>query len=237
VIETAIYFSAGFLSAALLGILFVPLLYRRAMRRALRRIVSAAPYPPAEIRADKDELRAKLATSTRQLEKSLAAMKTKTMSKLNELGQKTDMIAQLQNEIGEKTDAITRLKNEVNEKAATISTLEERNIVLGERLRAAQTQFENRGGALCEAEELLVRKEAELIRLSAELKERSFVAERHSEEILALHEQVEAIRTSVVNYENALNARVPLSVQDDEEDFNSLELHGGGDRLGPPRYR
>ncbi|MFY9692897.1 MAG: hypothetical protein WAK35_04040, partial [Xanthobacteraceae bacterium] len=60
-IETAIDFGIGFLSAALPGLLIVPLVFKRLLRRSVDRIVAAAPYPPAEMRADKDELRSKLA--------------------------------------------------------------------------------------------------------------------------------------------------------------------------------
>ena len=61
----------------------------------------------AEIQADKDQLRAEFAMSTRRLEMSVEQLKAKITSQLAELGK--------------KTDAINRLKVELGEKSATIS--------------------------------------------------------------------------------------------------------------------
>lgn len=220
VIEAAIDFSIGFLSAALLGLLIVPLVFRRLLRRSVDRIVAAAPYPPAEMRADKDQLRTKLATSTRQLEISLTAMKTKTMSKLAELEQKTGALNQLRGEIGDKTDTIARLRSEIEDKASTIAALEGRNKTLAERLCIVEKQFEIRGNSLRETEEVLADRESELVKLVTELGQHASIADHQREEIATLREQVDAIRVSVVDYENALNERV-LHLLGDEADADA----------------
>lgn len=230
VIETAVDFGVGFLSAVLLGLLIGPLVFRHAVRRAMRRLASATPYAPAEIQADKDQLRSKLAASTRQLEMSLAAMKTKTMSKLAELGEKTGVIDQLRNEIGEKTDAIARLKSEINDKAAAILALEDGNRTLGERLRVAEAQFEIRGNSLREAEEALVGKDAQLARLGAELGEQSTIAAQQREEIAALRDQVEIIRASIADYEDALN-RTVLGLAHGDANGSDSDLAAPRDKL------
>jgi hypothetical protein len=105
-IEPVMYFGIGFLVAALLGLLFVPLVHNRAVRLTMRRLEAATPLSIAEIRADKDQLRAEFAMSTRRLEMSVAQMKTKTTSQLAELGKKADAINQLKKELGEKTATI-----------------------------------------------------------------------------------------------------------------------------------
>ncbi len=220
VIETAINFSFGFLSAALLGLLIVPLVFKRLLLRSVDRIVASAPFPPAEMRADKDQLRAKLATSTRQLEMSLTEMKTRTMWKLAELEQKTGAIKQLKNEIDDKTGAIARLRSEIEDKVSTIVALEDRNTTLAERLRNAEEQFEIRGDTLRETEDLLADREADLAKLGTALGERAMIAAQQGEEIAALREQVDTIRASVTDYENALNARV-LRLLSDEEDADA----------------
>lgn len=189
--ETVFNFGVGFLSAALLAALLVPLLVKRASRRAVGRAIAATPYAPEEIRSDKDELRAKLAVSTRQLEMSVAVMKAKTLSKIAELGQKGDFIDQLKNEIGEKD--------------AAIAALADRNKNLHEKLLAAEKEFELRSRALREAEEVIAGKEAELAELVAELGEHSAIVDNQRAEIDAMRVQIEEIRTSVTDYENALN--------------------------------
>ena len=77
-IEPVMYFGIGFLVAALLGLLFVPLVHDRAVRLTMRRLEAATPLSIAEIRADKDQLRAEFAMSTRRLEMSVEKMKAKT---------------------------------------------------------------------------------------------------------------------------------------------------------------
>ena len=121
-IELVMYFGIGFLVAALLCLLFVPLVHNRAVRLTMKRLEAATPLSIAEIRADKDQLRAEFAMSTRRLEMSVEKMKTKTTTQLAELGKKSDAINQLKKELGEKT--------------ATIFALEARDKTLRDQLRA-----------------------------------------------------------------------------------------------------
>ena len=116
-IEPIMYFGIGFLVAALLGLLFVPLVHERAVRLTMRRLEAATPLSIAEIRADKDQLRAEFAMSTRRLEMSVEQMKAKTTGQLAELGKKTDAIIQLKKELGEKTAAISELESRDQESA------------------------------------------------------------------------------------------------------------------------
>jgi chromosome segregation ATPase len=190
-IEPVMYFGIGFLVAALLCLLFIPLVHNRAVRLTMKRLEAATPLSIAEIRADKDQLRAEFAMSTRRLEMSVEKMKTKTTSQLAELGKKTDAINQLKKELGEKT--------------ATIFTLEARDKTLREQLRATEEEFEIKSGGLREAERLLADKEAELSRLLGELGEQSLVADNQRNEIGALRTHVEAMKVSVADHERAVS--------------------------------
>src|ERR1700729_3820667 len=189
-IEPVMYFGIGFLVAALLCLLFVPLVHNRAVRLTMKRLEAAAPLSIAEIRADKDQLRAEFAMSTRRLEMSVAQMKTKTTSQLADLGKKTDAINQLKKELGEKT--------------ATIFALEARDKTLREQLRATEEEFEIKSGSLREAERHLADKEAELNKLLGELGEQTLVADSQRTEISAFRTQVEAMKISVADYERSV---------------------------------
>ena len=106
-IEPIMYFGIGFLVAALLGLLFVPLVHlARCPPGPCGASKRPHPLSIAEIRADKDQLRAEFAMSTRRLEMSVEQMKAKTTGQLAELGKKTDAIIQLKSELGEKTATI-----------------------------------------------------------------------------------------------------------------------------------
>jgi chromosome segregation ATPase len=189
-IEPVMYFGIGFLVAALLGLLFVPLVHNRAVRLTMRRLEAATPLSIAEIRADKDQLRAEFAMSTRRLEMSVEQMKTRTTGQLAELGKKTDAINQLKKELGEKT--------------ATIFALESRDKNLRDQLRATEEEFELKSSSLREAERGLADKQADLAKLIAELGERSIMADSQRVELAALRTQVEAMKVSVADYERAV---------------------------------
>jgi chromosome segregation ATPase len=191
-VEPIMYFGIGFLLAALLGLLFVSLVHNRAVRLTMRRIEAATPLSIAEIRADKDQLRAEFAMSTRRLEMSVEQMKAKTTNQLAELGK--------------KTDAINHLKKELGEKTATILELESRDKTLRDQLRTTEQEFELKSGALRDAERALADKEAELVKLSAELDERSLSADSQRVELAALRTQIEAMKVSVADYERAVRA-------------------------------
>ena len=112
-VEPIMYLAIGFLVSMLFGLMIVPLVHNRAVRLTTKRLEAATPLSMAEIQADKDQLRAEFAMSTRRLEMSVDQLKNKTTSQLAELGK--------------KTDAINRLKIELGEKSATIFALEARS--------------------------------------------------------------------------------------------------------------
>jgi chromosome segregation ATPase len=189
-VEPMMYFGIGFLVAALLALMFFPLVHNRAVRLTVRRLEAATPLTIAEIRADKDQLRAEFAMSTRRLEMSVEQMKARATSQLAELGKKTDAINQLKKELGEKT--------------AAYFALEARDKALAEQLRASEQEFQLKTGALREAERALSDKEAELSKLTAELGDQSIASDSQRVELAALRTQVEAMKVSVSNYERSM---------------------------------
>src|SRR3954449_5173370 len=109
-IEPIMYLAIGFLVSMLFGLMIVPLVHNRAVRLTTRRMEAATPLSMAEIQADKDQLRAEFAMSTRRLEMSVDQLKAKTTSQLAELGKKTEAINSLKAELGEKTATIFALE-------------------------------------------------------------------------------------------------------------------------------
>jgi len=194
-IEPIMYFSIGFLAAALIALLFFPLVHNRAVRLTMRRLEAATPLTIAEIRADKDQLRAEYAVATRRLEMNVEQMKAKTTAQLAELGKKTDAVNQLKRELGEKT--------------ATIFALEERDKALIEQMRSTEEEHELKSSSLRETERMLSEKEAELSKLIAELGDQSISADSQRVELAAMRAQVEAMKMSVSEYER--------NIKDNEE--------------------
>src|SRR6187455_2950324 len=112
-IEPIMYLAIGFLVSMLFGLMIIPLVHNRAVRLTMRRLEASTPLSMAEIQADKDQLRAEFAMSTRRLEMSVEQIKNKMTGQLADLGKKNDVI--------------NRLKIELGEKAATIFSLEARD--------------------------------------------------------------------------------------------------------------
>jgi chromosome segregation ATPase len=214
-IEPIMFFGIGFLVAALIGLVVVPLVHGRAVRLTMRRLEAATPLSMAEIQADKDQLRAEFAMSTRRLEMSVENLKTKSTSQLAELGK--------------KGDAINRLKIELGEKTATIFALEARDKALRDQLRATEEEFAVKTSTMLEAQRALSEKESELARLISELDERSSTAEAQKVEIVALKTQVEALK------ERLDGASHELRAVEDRRDNERVELRAATQELSEER--
>jgi chromosome segregation ATPase len=137
----------------------------------------------AEIQADKDQLRAEFAMSTRRLEMSVDQLKTKSTGQLAELGK--------------KNDAINRLKIELGEKAATIFALEARDKGIKDQLRATEDELEVKTTNLRETERNLADKEAEFAKATASLTEQTATSDSQRVEIVALKTQVDNLKDQV----------------------------------------
>src|ERR1700726_5020937 len=96
------FFGIGFLVASVVALGIIPLVHNRAVRLTMRRLEAATPLSMAEIQADKDQLRAEFAMSTRRLEMSVDQLKAKTTSKLAEIGKKSEAAGRLKLGLGEK---------------------------------------------------------------------------------------------------------------------------------------
>lgn len=94
-IELMMYMGIGFLLAALIAVLVIPLVHSRAERLTLRRLEASLPQSLAEVQADKDLLRADHAISTRRLELKIEHLTVKLAGQLVELGKKRDAVNQL----------------------------------------------------------------------------------------------------------------------------------------------
>ncbi len=161
-IELIMYFGIGFLVATLLGLLFIPLVHNRAVRLTMKRLEASTPLSITEIRADKDQLRAEFAMSTRRLEMRIEKLKAQMTTQLSE--------------VGKKTDAINQFKKELAENKVTNLALEARTKTLRDQLRASEEELQTRSNALLEAERQLTDSQAELAKMWAELGKRSLVA-------------------------------------------------------------
>src|SRR6266571_4945167 len=123
-IEPIMFVGIGFLVAGLLVIGVIPLVHARAERLTTRRLEALTPLSMAEIQAEKDQLRAEFAMSTRRLEMSVEQLKAKTTNQLTEIGRKSDAIGRLKLDLGEKTASLFALEAKENQLADELRSLQ-----------------------------------------------------------------------------------------------------------------
>ena len=189
-IEPIMYIGIGFLIAGLLVIGAIPMVHARAVRLTQRRLEAMAPISMAEIHADKDQLRAEFAMTTRRLEMSVDQMKAKTSSQLAE--------------IGKKAEAVGRLKLELGEKAAALLGAEAKVNSLTEDLQKTQDELGARTSALEETECKLAESTAELARFTTRLDDSSVKTDSQRIEILTLQAQLEALKGQIDGYKHEI---------------------------------
>jgi septal ring factor EnvC (AmiA/AmiB activator) len=125
VIEYAMIFAAGFLAAALLALLIIPAVNRRAERLARRRVEALFPMSITELTAEKDHLRAEFAVLQRRLErKTDEALGVKQQS-MEELGRRAVRIEGLETELKLRDDRLGELERELADTRQRLATTEE----------------------------------------------------------------------------------------------------------------
>src|SRR5499426_2808640 len=186
-IEPIMYIGIGFLFAGLLVIGVIPLVHARAVRLTRKRLEAMTPMSLAEIQAEKDQLRAEFAMTTRRLEMSVEQMKTKSNNQLAE--------------IGKKSEAIGRLRLELNEKTETMYALEAREKQLIEEVANLRTELAARTEALAATEQSLANITTQIGEVTGRLDDSSRAADGQRVELVALRAQVEALHGQIEAYE------------------------------------
>jgi chromosome segregation ATPase len=189
-IEPIMFIGIGFLVAGLLVIGAIPMVHARAVRLTQRRLEAMTPMSMAEIHADKDQLRAEFAMSTRRLEMSVDQMKAKTSSQLAE--------------IGKKSEAVGRLKLELGEKAAALLGAEAKVNALTEELQVTQGELAAKAAALQETERALATQTAEFARLTAHLDDHSMQSDSQRVELVTLQAQAEVRKGQIEGHEQEI---------------------------------
>lgn len=94
-IEAVMYFALGFLAAGILALIVGPPLWRRALRLTRRNIERTLPMTRAEIQAEKDQIRAGFALSTRSLDQTIERLKAQVTEQVIDINRKREVITQL----------------------------------------------------------------------------------------------------------------------------------------------
>jgi len=154
-IENIMYFALGLLVAGLLALIIMPAVWRRAVRLTKKRIEAATPITMAEFRADKDQLRAEFALSTRRLEMNVEALRRRLSEQLRDINRKRSEVGAIK---GERDTHLTQMR-ELEEREAElrrrILDLEKEGADLSQRLRMRDREYADKVSQLESAREAL----------------------------------------------------------------------------------
>lgn len=140
--EGILLFGLGFLSAALIALMISPAVWNRAVTLTKRRVEASVPLTLNEIQADKDQLRAEFAMSTRRLELSVEELREKAANQVIEISRKRDDLAKLAEESKDRIRVIEELEARSAELRAQLKDREERLATANSRLEETRAELE-----------------------------------------------------------------------------------------------
>ncbi|MEM9732761.1 MAG: hypothetical protein AAF903_04645 [Pseudomonadota bacterium] len=143
-LESGLFFTLGFLCSLLLALMVAPAIWRRAVVLTRQRIESSVPLTLNEIQADKDQLRAEFAMSTRRLELSLEGLKERAAEQLIEINRRRDEMLLLEEQENRKTARIADLEAQANEMRTEMKIAEDKLAQTDLDLAATQAKLEER---------------------------------------------------------------------------------------------
>lgn len=147
-IENIMYFALGLLAAGLIALIIMPAVWKRAVRLTKRRIEAATPITMAEFRADKDQLRAEFALSTRRLEMNVETLRKRLAEQLTDVDRKRTDLGALKAERDQHILVVSELEAREAELRARVTELERESTDLAQRLRMRERELSVRAGEM-----------------------------------------------------------------------------------------
>ncbi|MEO1143369.1 MAG: hypothetical protein AAFW66_13660, partial [Pseudomonadota bacterium] len=176
ILEAILYFVLGFLIAGLLALMISPAIWNRAVYLTKKKIENSVPLTLNEIQADKDQLRAEFAMSTRRLELSVEELKETAANQLIEISRKREEAAKYDLESKERLASIKVLEAKADELNKKLEIREGQIEDANERLSRLENDYtntredlENTRERLLEADDVLNSQRIEIVAKDAEI--------------------------------------------------------------------
>jgi chromosome segregation ATPase len=154
-IENVMYFVLGLLVAGLVALIVMPAVWRRAVRLTKKRIEAATPMTMAEFRADKDQLRAEFALSTRRLEMNVEALRRRLADQLRDINRKKNELGGIKGERDQHLQIVRELEEREAEARRRILELEKEGADLAQKLRMRDRELGEKSSQLDAAREVI----------------------------------------------------------------------------------
>ena len=221
-IEYALLFALGFLTAAIIGLLVAPAIQRRIVRFAEDRLKATMPLSPQEVRAQRDAARATYAVENAKMSQSLRRERDKGVALMLEseraltearrlAGENTDLHAQLADmnvEAADMRSNIRQLELRIADMRASFDNLQRDTGARSDTIRALNGQIDKQA--------------AELDNLRIDLAARETQIEHLKSRAAALSDEREALRASL-KAENARAREMELRLGREENRMRQLE--------------
>jgi len=143
-IETIMLVALGFVGALLVGLLVVRGLWTYAVSLGKRRVERRAPSAIAELRADRDRLKAEYAMQGRRLQLRLDDLKTRMAEQMAEASRNRNRIEHLADEVRRRDDKITKRDEDADNLRMQITALERELTDRTELLQQAKDLLQTR---------------------------------------------------------------------------------------------
>lgn len=184
-IQSAMLVALGFLVANLLVLLLAPAYWHRAVRLTTQRLKQSMPLTEAEIRADKDRLRAEYAIRVHQLEVQVERSTFDTARQQIELNRRDAAISTLEGEIA-------RISIALDEHSSARRVLEQ---TIADRFPRMEARLAGATKLLAEREHALAALTETSRRQARALEEAAQLSAKSRDEVMRLSNSLEAVTT------------------------------------------
>ena len=234
-IEYALLFGLGFLSAILSGLLLAPAIHRRIVKFTEDRILATMPVSPQELRAQKDMVRAEMATQVARTSHDLKQERGKAATLSIQNDKLVEQVGRLSGENFDLQATADALTVEAGELRASLREEELKVVKLREKLSEAVIREREKEGRITQ---LLLRAQqltVDIDNLKIDIATRDTEAESFRARINALRDERETLRNDVkLATQRAKDAELRLAREENKairlEDRLNAEISGSVDK-------
>lgn len=234
-IEYALLFGLGFLTAILAGLLFAPAIHRRIVRFTEDRILATMPVSPQELRAQKDMVRAEMAVQVARAAHDLKQERGKAASLSIQSDRLAEQVGRLTGENFDLRTSSDELTVEAGELRASLREEEGRVVKLREQLAEAVMREREKEGRITQLLHRAQQLTLDIDNLKIDIATRDTEAESLRARINALRDERETLRGDLrLATQRAKDAELRLAREENKatrlEDRLNAEISGSIDK-------
>lgn len=234
-IEYALLFGLGFLTAILAGLLLAPAIHRRIVKFTEDRILATVPVSPGELRAQKDMVRAEMATQVARTAHDLKQERGKAATLSIQNDKLVEQAGRLQGENFDLKTTADALAVEAGELRSSLRDEEMKVVKLREQLSQAAVREREKEGRIVQLLHRAQQLTVDIDNLKIDIATRDTEAESFRARINALRDERETLRNDVkLATQRAKDAELRLAREENKairlEDRLNAEISGSVDK-------